>query len=69
MILLGLCTLAFPLLGAATVTINYLEQYNLEKDFKTISFSDLYGKVIDVFENFSPLHIFHHVTYFQEFVK
>ena len=39
-ILFGLCTLAFPLLGAATVTINYLEQYNLEKDFKTIHKDD-----------------------------
>ena len=45
-ILLGLCTIAFPLLGAATVTINYLEQFNLENEFKAIQDGEWNGKKI-----------------------
>ena len=45
-ILFGLCTIAFPLLGAATVMVNYLEQYNLDTEFKMIQDEEWNEKMI-----------------------
>ena len=45
-ILVGICTVAFPLLGAATVTVNYLEQYNLDSEFQKIKDADWSKKML-----------------------
>ena len=45
-ILIALCTIAFPLLGAATVTVNYLEQYNLDSEFQKIKDTDWCKKML-----------------------